>query len=370
MGNRKRSLDAAVNSGSLASFYADKKVLVTGHTGFKGSWLAAWLRFLGSEVVGLALPPETEPNLFTAAKIAGGIASIIGDVRDFNKVSEVMRSHSPEVVIHNAAQALVRRSYQEPVATYAINVMGTAHVLEAARKTPSVRAVVVVTSDKCYVNCESGESFAEQDRLGGGDPYSSSKAAAELVTAAYRASFFSGDGSAAVASARAGNVIGGGDWSPDRLVPDIVRGICSDRPIVIRRPGSIRPWQHVLEPIRGYLLLARKLFEHGNDYAEAWNFGPSEKDAIEVCDLAKRITAEWGKGELQVGGRATDVHEAQFLRLNSEKARRRLDWRPVLGLDLALEWTVHWYRKYYEQPQYAAQITMDQIEAYMHAAVL
>lgn len=359
-------MDATVKR-SLAGFYAKKKVLLTGHTGFKGSWLVAWLRHLGSDVVGLALAPEREPNLFMAAEIGSGMISILGDVRDFDKVNETMRSHSPEIVIHNAAQALVRRSYQEPVATYSTNVMGTAHVLEAARNTSSVRAIVVVTTDKCYENCESGQSYVETDRLGGNDPYSSSKAAAELVVAAYRASFFSGAGAAAVASVRAGNVIGGGDWSVDRLVPDIVRGICSNRPIVIRRPGSIRPWQHVLEPLRGYLLLAQKLYECGHDYAEAWNFGPPEEDAIEVSELAKHLTQAWGKGELQVEQPSTELHEARFLRLNSEKARQRLGWHPLLSLDQALDWTVRWYHEYYEQPRCARRITTNQIEAYMRA---
>src|SRR2546430_5089898 len=265
---------------SLASFYRGKKVLVTGHTGFKGGWLTAWLKILGAHVIGFALPPGTRPNLFDAATIDRDMVSLFGDVRNFEELSGTFAERSPEIVIHSAAQPLVRRSYREPVETYATNVMGTVHVLEAARHTASVRALVVVTSDKCYDNREWFWGYREADAMGGHDPYSSSKGAAELVTAGYRKSFFSQNGSAGVGSARAGNVIGGGDWSEDRLVPDIVRAIYSGEPVVIRRPQSVRPWQHVLEPVRGYLVLAKRLFEGGRACADGWNFGPRDEDAI------------------------------------------------------------------------------------------
>ena len=349
---------------SFANFYSGKKVLITGHTGFKGGWLTSWLKFLGAKVIGLALPPDTEPNLFTAARVAEGMASLFGDIRDLPAVVGVFQQHNPDIVIHNAAQPLVRRSYREPVETYATNVMGTVHVLEAARQTPSVRALVVVTSDKCYENREWVWGYRESDTLGGHDPYSSSKGAAEIVTAGYRSSFFSQNGKAAIASARAGNVIGGGDWSEDRLVPDIVRGISSGKPIVIRRPQSIRPWQHVLEPLRGYLLLAQRLVENGRSHAEAWNFGPREEDAIPVADLAQRMASLWGKGELKIEPDA-GVHEAQYLRLNCDKARLQLGWRPALALDQALEWSVEWYRDYYNNPSSACHSTQSQIERYM-----
>jgi CDP-glucose 4,6-dehydratase len=353
---------------SFSDFYRGKKVLVTGHTGFKGGWLSFWLKLLGAEVIGFALAPETDPNLFTAARIAEGMTSEIGDIRDLAAVSAVFQQHKPDIVIHNAAQPLVRRSYREPVETYATNVMGTVHVLEAARHTESVRAVVVVTSDKCYENREWVWGYRESDPMGGHDPYSSSKGAAEVVLAGYRNSFFSQNGSAAVASARAGNVIGGGDWSEDRLVPDIVRGVAAGKPVVIRRPQSVRPWQHVLEPVRGYLLLAQRLFEQGRAFAEPWNFGPRDEDAIPVQQLAERIVALWGKGALKIEPEPGAVHEATFLRLSCEKAKTQLGWRPVLNVDEALQWSVEWYRAYYEKPSAACSNTKMQIERYMRMA--
>ncbi len=350
-------------------FYRGKKVLVTGHTGFKGGWLSSWLKSLGADVIGLALPPDTKPNLFDSICLGCGMVSVLGDIRDASVVSSIFRQHSPEIVFHNAAQPLVRRSYREPVETYATNVMGTAHVLEAIRNTPSVRAVVVVTSDKAYENREWFWGYREEDALGGHDPYSSSKACAELVTAAYRQSFFNPENGARVATARAGNVIGGGDWSEDRLVPDIVRGIIANQPIVIRRPDSVRPWQHVLEPVRGYLMLAQHLWEN-RDFAEAWNFGPRDEDAISVGDLAKHTIAKWGKGELQIQPKKNAPHEAQFLRLNTNKARTRLGWQPILNIDQALSWTVDWYRKFYDDANSASSILAEQIELFSEAASL
>jgi CDP-glucose 4,6-dehydratase len=359
------ALGCAVN---FLDFYPGKRVLVTGHTGFKGGWLTIWLKLLGAEVIGFSLPPETQPNLFSVARVADGIVSSFGDVRDFASVKEVYLQHSPEIVIHNAAQALVRRSYREPVETYATNVMGTVHILEAARTTPSVRSVVVVTSDKCYENREWSRGYREDDAMGGNDPYSSSKGAAELVTAAYRRSYFSGDNAACIASARAGNVIGGGDWSEDRLVPDVVRGITSDAPILIRRPESVRPWQHVLEPLGGYLLLGEKLYENGCRYAGAWNFGPAVDDSITAVEIADRVSTMWGKGNLQIQPDPNAPHEATCLRLDSAKSSQYLEWRSRLRLAKALEWTVEWYRAYYFQSSVTPrEVTENQIEAYMRA---
>lgn len=351
---------------SFANFYRGKRVLVTGHTGFKGGWLAAWLKSLGAHVIGLALPPDTNPNLFDAACLGCDMVSVLGDIRESSVVASVFEQHQPEVVFHNAAQPLVLRSYREPVATYATNVMGTVHVLEAVRNTPSVRAVVIVTSDKCYENREWFWGYREEDALGGADPYSSSKACAELVTAAYRQSFFSAEGTAAVATARAGNVIGGGDWCADRLVPDIVRGIAGNQPIVIRRPDSVRPWQHVLEPVRGYLLLAERLWDN-REYAEAWNFGPRQADAVTVREVAQRLVSTWGKGELHIQPDPSAPHEAQYLRLNTGKACNRLAWRPLLDLKQSLEWTAQWYRSYYDEPRSAGPRTAEQIQRYSEA---
>jgi CDP-glucose 4,6-dehydratase len=355
---------------SFTRFYKGKRVLVTGHTGFKGGWLTAWLKLLGADIIGFALPPDTEPNLFSAAGIAGSMTSLFGDVTDLSAVSSVFEHYNPQIVIHAAAQAIVRRSYRQPVQTYATNIMGTVHVLDAARQTPSVRSVVIVTSDKCYENRERSAGYREDDAMGGADPYSSSKGAAELVTAAYRRSFFGHNGRAAVASARAGNVIGGGDWCEDRLVPDIVRGIVSGSPIIIRRPDSIRPWQHVLEPVGGYLLLGQQLFDGGFAYADAWNFGPPEGDAIPVVELAQRVISTWGKGILKIESDSAAPHEAQFLRLNCDKARRQLGWHPALNLDQTIAWTIEWYRRFYDDCSSPESTTKRQIEDYMRAANL
>jgi CDP-glucose 4,6-dehydratase len=363
MGFRQSALGCPVNFGD---FYSHKKVLVTGHTGFKGGWLTVWLKLLGAEVVGLALPPETEPNLFYAARVADGIVSEIIDIRELAPVKAAFAKYKPEIVIHNAAQPLVRRSYRDPVETYATNIMGTVHTLEAARTTPSVRSVVVVTSDKCYENREWAQGYKEDDAMGGFDPYSSSKGAAELVTSAYRRSFFGKDGSASIASARAGNVIGGGDWSEDRLIPDIVRGISGGEPIVIRRPESIRPWQHVLEPLSGYLLLGQRLFTDGARYAAAWNFGPALEDCRTVADIADRTCNIWGKGRAIMQPEANAPHEATYLRLDCTKTQEQLGWKPCLRVEQALEWTVNWYKTFYETGSATTRkLTEGQISDYM-----
>lgn len=365
MGKRQSTMGQEM---SLGGFYAGKKVFLTGHTGFKGGWLTIWLKLLGAEVVGFALPPETQPNLFSAANVDDGITSIIGDVRDLASLRDAFSQHTPDIVIHNAAQALVRRSFRDPVGTYATNVMGTVHVLEAARLTPSVRSVVVVTSDKCYENREWARGYKEDDAMGGHDPYSSSKGAAELVTAAYRRSFYRSSNGPAIASARAGNVIGGGDWSEDRLVPDIVRGITVGTSIVIRRPESVRPWQHVLEPLSGYLLLGKNLYQAGASFADAWNFGPKVEDSITAAELAERICSAWGKGELRVQPDPDAPHEATYLRLDCSKSAQLLGWSSKLRLDRALEWTVQWYRAFYEPTSMTPrQMSEFQIQTYVQA---
>jgi CDP-glucose 4,6-dehydratase len=329
----------------METFFAGKTVLVTGHTGFKGSWLSHWLKRLGARVVGFSKLPETSPSLFELAHIAEGMVSIEGDVRDLAALAAVVREHKPAIVLHLAAQALVRKSYREPVDNFATNVMGTVHLLEACRLEPSVRSIVIVTSDKCYENREWVWGYREDEPMGGYDPYSASKAAAEIVTAAYRRSFFSDGSGTAVASARAGNVIGGGDWAEDRLIPDIVRGVTKGEPVVIRNPLSTRPWQHVLDPLGGYLLLAQRLYEAPERHAEAWNFGPGDETPVPAGELARRLVAILGKGTLEVmPPDPKAVHEATFLKLDCSKARARLGWRPRLGVDAALEMTARFYR--------------------------
>ncbi len=317
-------------------------MLVTGHTGFKGGWLSVWLQSLGAEVTGLALAPETSPSFFQVASVEKGMRSEFGDVRELGTVRQLAERTAPEIVFHLAAQSLVRRSYAVPVETFATNVMGTVHLLEAARQTPSVRAIVVVTSDKCYENREWVWGYRETDPMGGHDPYSASKGCAELVTASYRKAF-SGQGPL-VASVRAGNVIGGGDWSEDRLIPDLVRAAERGEPAVIRNPHAIRPWQHVLEPLRGYLDLAQALIERGEVCAEAWNFGPVATDARPVHWIAQHLAALWGLQFQEKPAEAADPHEANFLRLDWAKAHAVLGWTPRWSLEIALEKLVSWHR--------------------------
>ena len=349
-----------------ADFWKGRKVFVTGHTGFKGSWLSLWLQALGAQATGYALEPPTRPSLFEQARVAEGMHSVTGDVRDAARLrAELLRSQ-PEVVIHMAAQALVLRSYEDPVETYATNVMGTVHLLEAVRACPSVRAVVVVTSDKCYENREWVWGYRENEPMGGFDPYSNSKGCAELVSAAYRQSFFS-PGGPALATARAGNVIGGGDWAADRLVPDMIRAFGAGQPVRIRRPQAVRPWQHVLEPVGAYLQLARGLVEHGQELAEAWNFGPAEEDARPVRWLAERLASQWPGGASWVADEpAADnggAHEAATLKLDCSKARARLGWRPRWGLATALERIVEWHAAQQRGEDMRA-LTLRQIEDY------
>jgi CDP-glucose 4,6-dehydratase len=330
--------------------FRGRRVLVTGDTGFKGSWLAAWLHALGAEVHGLALPPATEPSHFQLLRLPTRIRHADGDLRNLDTVRASLRSAQPELVLHLAAQALVRPSYDDPKGTFDTNVGGTVNLLEAVRETPAVRAVVVVTSDKCYDNREWDFAYRENDPLGGRDPYAASKAAAELVVAAYRASFFQGpQRTVGVATTRAGNVIGGGDWATDRLVPDCVRALAAGKPVLIRNPRSVRPWQHVLEPLCGYLQLAAALLRDPNSHADAFNFGPVGADTLPAQELAELFLEGWGGGSIELAKTsAGQPHEAGLLKLSSEKAMARLGFRPLLDVREAVRWTVEWYRGWHE----------------------
>ena len=326
-------------------FWQGKKVLITGHTGFKGSWLSLVLQQAGADLIGFALPPPTNPNLFTLANISQGMTSLFGDIRDFDQVLAVFKQHQPEIVIHMAAQPLVRYSYKEPVETYATNVMGTIHVLEAARQTSSVKTIVNVTTDKCYDNKEWHWGYRENDRLGGYDPYSNSKACAEMVTSAYRTSYFNST-AIGLASARAGNVIGGGDWAEDRLIPDIIRACMAKSPVSIRNPNAFRPWQHVMEPLSGYLVLAEKLYENPSVYADAWNFGPDENDVQPVSWIADHIVKLWGEQAHWNLDQGSHLHEATYLKLDCAKSKSLLGWQPRWNLEKGLQETVNWYQAF------------------------
>lgn len=342
-------------------------MLVTGHTGFKGGWLCLWLQQLGVKVVGYSLEPPSKPSLFELANVSQSMISLHGDVRDLANMVAAVQRHQPEIVMHMAAQSLVRYSYGNPVDTYATNVMGTVNVLEAVRRFGGVRAVLIVTSDKCYENREREQGYREDEPMGGYDPYSSSKGCAELVTAAYRNSYFNPKQAAhhvpAIASARAGNVIGGGDWAEDRLLPDMVHAFVLRQPVIIRRPDAIRPWQHVLEPLRGYLQLIELLWEQGGRYAEGWNFGPDEGDAKPVSWVADRLVTLWGDGARWVQDASIQPHEAAYLKLDCAKAKVRLDWRPKLTLGPALEWTLEWYKAHQGKAD-MRRFTLDQIARY------
>ncbi len=306
-----------------------------------------WLKKLGAEVTGYALEPATTPSLFTAACVSDGMCSIIGDVRDRKGLANAMKEAKPEVVVHMAAQALVRDSYRHPVETYEVNVMGTVYLLEAIRDCDSACSVLIITSDKCYENQEREAGYSEDEPMGGFDPYSNSKGCAELVVSAYRQSFFTTDQQVAVATARAGNVIGGGDWSKDRLIPDMVRAFTAGESVCIRNPDAVRPWQHVFEALHGYLLLLEKMEKHTQIFAQGWNFGPEDIDAKDVAWIVKHFVAGWGDADWSIECDAEQLHEAHTLRLNCSKARRELDWRPVVDLELALQWIADWYRSFY-----------------------
>ncbi|SPF76922.1 CDP-glucose 4,6-dehydratase [Aliiroseovarius pelagivivens] len=326
--------------------FKGRHVLVTGHTGFKGGWISHWLMQLGARVSGIALAPEPGPNLCDATKLTGDMDSRLIDIRDREALLSCAGDIDADLVIHMAAQPFVRRSYAEPAATIATNVSGTAHVLDLARNMPSLKAVVVVTSDKCYENNEWGWGYRENDPMGGSDPYSASKGATELIAQSYRRSFFHAENGPQLATVRAGNVFGGGDWGEDRLIPDIVRAVAAGDPVQIRNPHSIRPWQHVLEPLSGYLALAAKLLTDGAPYSEGWNFGPDVSDTVDVRTLAGLMQHSWGPGgpQFEFGNPAVNLHEAGILRLDSTKAQTRLGWRPQLDLARAVLMTVDWYR--------------------------
>lgn len=344
------SYPANESSSPWENFYAKRRVLVTGHTGFKGAWLSFWLAQLGAEVIGFALPPATDPNLYVELGLAEKMVSILGDMGDFQSLHQVMTTYQPEVVFHLAAQALVRRSYENPVETYATNVLGTVHLLESVRKNPNVRAVVNVTSDKCYENRGWYWGYRENDPLGGEDPYSNSKACAELVTQAYRASFYQTSLAPRVATVRAGNVIGGGDWAADRLVPDCIRAFQKQEKVTIRYPHAVRPWQHVLEPLAGYMTLGYRLATASQELVSplvgAFNFGPNESDAQSVAWMVEKICQQWGGDASWTHENHPQPSEAHLLRLDAAKARELLGWHSLWSLTTALEKTVAWYQSH------------------------
>jgi CDP-glucose 4,6-dehydratase len=357
-----RALEAVV----APSFWHGRRVLVTGHTGFKGAWLSLWLRDLGAEVTGFSLGAPSEPALFDLARVGEGMRSLAGDVRDLGAVERAVAQSRAEVVLHLAAQPIVRRSFHDPVGTYATNVMGTVHVLDAARRSGEARVVINVTSDKCYENREWLWGYREYEPMGGHDPYSSSKGCSELVTAAYRNSFASDPDGLRLASARAGNVIGGGDWGEDRLIPDLMRAALAGDTAIVRRPGAIRPWQHVLNPLSGYLLLAQGLWEQPA-HAEGWNFGPDELDARPVEWIADRLASIWGEGfRWRNESEAAAPHEATYLKLDSSKARARLGWAPAWDLDAALAAIVQWYEAFHAGEE-MREVTLAQISDYAAA---
>jgi CDP-glucose 4,6-dehydratase len=349
------------------SFWKGRRVFLTGHTGFKGSWLSLWLHSLGAEVTGYALDPPTEPNLFVQARVEGCLRSLRGDIRNYSTLKEAIAECRPEVVLHMAAQSVVRTSYENPIDNYATNVMGTIHVFEAVRELGRPCVIVNVTSDKCYENREWVWGYRENEPMGGKDPYSNSKACAELVTSAYRESFFSPETverhGIALASARAGNAIGGGDWTPHQLIPDLIRAFMAGKSCLIRNPASYRPWQFALEPLRGYLMLAERLSENAPGFASGWNFGPVDADVQPVSWIADKLTQLWGDGAAWQLDSGSHPHEARALKLDASKAHARLNWRPALSLQETLAWIVEWYREL-QQGSDMREITLSQIERY------
>ena len=336
----------------LNSFWQGKRVFLTGHTGFKGGWLSLWLQNMGAELTGYALSPPTNPSLFQQANVGEAMNSVIADIRDQKKLLLEIQKSQPEIVFHLAAQPLVRYSYSNPVETFATNLMGTIHLLEAIRNTQGVKAVVIVTTDKCYENNEQERGYNENDPMGGYDPYSSSKGCSELATAAYRRSYFNDKDyhhhGVAIATARAGNVIGGGDWAQDRLIPDILTAFQSGKTVEIRNPSSIRPWQHVLEPLSGYLLLAQRLYDEGPNYAEGWNFGPQDQNAMSVGGIVQKMADFWGEGAKWAVTSERHPHEATYLKLDCSKANKKLNWQGTLDLDETLKQTVDWYKSWHK----------------------
>ena len=348
MANKMCPLEGMVMSRVMTSFWNGKKVFLTGHTGFKGSWLSLWLSSMGAYVKGYALAPESRPNLFTEARVASLMESEIGDIRDLDNLRHSMAGFDPDILIHMAAQPLVRYSYREPIETYDVNVMGTAKVLEAARACTNLKSIVCVTTDKCYENREWVWGYREDEPMGGHDPYSSSKGCAELVTSAYRRSFLQEAG-IGVATVRAGNVIGGGDWAEDRLIPDTLRAFEKGEPVIIRNPKSTRPWQHVLEPLSGYLILAEKMYASPTEYVEGWNFGPHDEDARSVESILDKMVSLWGNGAVWKLDQDAHPHEAGYLKLDISKAKARLGWQPTWDLQDTLERIIKWHHAWLDK---------------------
>lgn len=352
----------------VTTFWQNKKVLVTGHTGFKGSWLSLWLGKMGANVVGFSLSPPTTPNLFDLANVHDSLFSHnVDDIRNYADIFQVVKTHRPEIVIHMAAQSLVLPSYDQPIETYATNVMGTVNLLEALRQVDCAKAIINVTSDKCYDNKKQNGSYTENDTLGGHDPYSNSKACSELVTSAYRNSYFK-ENQIGLASARAGNVIGGGDWALYRLIPDIMTHCMKKQTIPIRHPQAIRPWQHVLEPLKGYLLLAQSLYKNPSDYSEAWNFGPQEEDAAPVSWIVDYIVNQWNENTTWMIEKNSERNEACYLKLDSSKAKTRLNWQPHWTLTTGLDKTIEWYKQY-QSGKNMQEVTMVQIQQYAESTI-
>ena len=348
-------------------FWKDKKVLLTGHTGFKGSWLSLWLQKLGVNLVGYSKSIPTDPSLFELADIENGMVSIMGDMRDYNKIEETIKEYKPEIVIHMAAQAILRESYSNPIETYATNVMGTVNLLESIRKVGNTKVILNVTTDKCYEPNDSSKGYSETDRLGGYDPYSNSKACSELVTSSFRNSFFNPKEfhkhGTSVATCRAGNVIGGGDWGKDRLIPDIMRSIQNNEIIKIRNPNSTRPWQYVLDLLNGYLMLVEKLWLYETEFSEGWNFGPLDNEDKTVKWIVEKIKSQLSKNIVYDFDNNSNLHEEKYLRLNCIKANSKIGWIPKLNLEQGLEWTTEWYKQH-QQSNNMRNITDQQIEKF------
>jgi CDP-glucose 4,6-dehydratase len=372
MGNRKSRVEAVglmTVHKKLIDSYQGKTVLITGHTGFKGSWLSLWLESLGAKVIGYSLDPPTDPSVFQATGLSDRIIDVRGDILDCNKVFETVKKYRPEFIFHLAAQPLVRHSYKNPLETFNVNIMGTANILESIRLSHYPTTCVCITSDKCYENREWGYAYRENDPLGGHDPYSASKGAAELVIASYRKSFFNSgkeNSIVSLSSVRAGNIIGGGDWAEDRIVPDCIRALAKGNPVEIRNPHAIRPWQFVLDPLFGYLWLAVKMKEDPEVFADAWNFGPYHSNAVDVQTLTEKILQEWGSGTWKrMSQNNNALHEAGYLMLDTAKSMMRLGWKPVYEIDVAIQKTVEWYKEYYAGKTEMYDFSLKQVETYM-----
>ena len=346
------------------NFWKNKKILITGHTGFKGSWLTVWLKKLGSDIIGFSKSVPTTPSLYEILNIENDITSVIGDIQDYELVKETINKYEPEIVFHMAAQSLVIKSYSDPIETFSTNVMGTVNLLYAIKETKKPNVVVNVTSDKCYQNNESLKGYSEDDPMGGHDPYSSSKGCAELITKSFRNSFFNSDDGKqiALASVRAGNVIGGGDWAENRLIPDIIRAIKNKESVKIRNPNALRPWQHVLDPLNGYMILAEKLWEEQNKYSEGWNFGPDKNEIKSVSWIIEKFNEFW-KNKIDWTIDKNELHEANNLILNCQKAKTKLGWNPKVDMETTIKWTIEWYERYFDKED-MKKITEEQIEKF------